>query len=167
MATKSRKGAWRNVAAERPWCTFVTFFRAKKDTQTQRFHPKTPCLDPPFLEAFNPRNSLCSGCVSLRNIGKTRTQRFLKGGGGGQKKNLCVRFLWVFFPLFIFVCSGAGGKGAGVRASDLTEESTGASRARGSDLYWFVSVLWVEGKFRRVWSSQIILLSLNLGNYQT
>ena len=37
--------------------------RAKKDTQTQRFHPKIPCPNPPFLGAFNPRNSLCSGCV--------------------------------------------------------------------------------------------------------
>ena len=74
--------------------------RAKKDTQTQRFHPKIPCLDPPFLEAFNPRNSLCSGCVFPLKYRKSANTKNFEGGRGGQKKNLCVRFLWVFFPLF-------------------------------------------------------------------
>ena len=47
--TQCRTGVWK--------------FRAEKDTQTQRFHPKIPCPNPPCLGAFNPRNSLCSGCV--------------------------------------------------------------------------------------------------------
>ena len=52
-----------------------------------------------LLGAFNPWSSLCSGCFSLWNVGKTQTQRMVKGGGGGKKTNHCVGFLWVLFSL--------------------------------------------------------------------
>ena len=64
--------------------------RAEKDTQTQRFHQKIPCLNPPFLGAFKPRNSLCSGCVfSLKCRKNANTRNFEGRGEGGKKKALC------------------------------------------------------------------------------
>ena len=74
--------------------------RAEKDTQTQRFHQKIPCLNPPSLGGSNPRNSLCSDCVFLWNVGKTQTQRILKGGEGGQKKIFVLDFFGCFFALY-------------------------------------------------------------------
>ena len=79
-----------NSMAATPPVTATPSIRAKKDTQTQRFHPKIPCLNPPFLGAFNPRNSLCSGCVFPSKCRKNANTKNFEGGRGGQeKKTLC------------------------------------------------------------------------------
>ena len=74
--------------------------RAKKDTRTQRFHPKIPCLNPPFLGAFNSRNSLCSGCVFPSKCRKNANTKNFEGGRGGQKKIFVLGFFGCFFSLF-------------------------------------------------------------------
>ena len=75
--------------------------RAKKDTQTQRFHTKIPCLYPPFLGAFNPRNSLCSDCVFPSKYRKNaNTKNFEGGARGGRKKLFVLDFFGCFFSLF-------------------------------------------------------------------
>ena len=84
----------------------VTFFVCMK-SQGRKRHPnikilpRIPCLNPSFSGAFNPPNSLCSGCVfSLKCRKKRRHKEFWRRGPRGAEKNLCVRFLWVFLRLF-------------------------------------------------------------------
>ena len=78
------------MAVLRASSNYESEIRAKKDTQTQRFHPKIPCLNPPFLGAFNPRNSLCSGCVFPSKCRKNaNTKNFEGGARGAEKKSLC------------------------------------------------------------------------------
>ena len=77
--------------------------------QGQKRHPNTkispqnPMPESTFFRAFNPRNSLCSGCVFPSKCRKNANTKNFEGGRGGQKKKLCVRFLWVFFSLFKYV----------------------------------------------------------------
>ena len=55
-------------------------------------------LESTFFRGLQPLKFFGFGlCFSLKNVGKTQTQRILKGGEGGRKTNLGVGFLWVFF----------------------------------------------------------------------
>ena len=80
--------------------------RPKKHPNT-KISPRIPCLNPPFSGAFNPRNSLCSGCVFSLKCRKNADTKNFEGGRWGAEKNLCVRFLWVLFFRFLSQSCGS------------------------------------------------------------
>ena len=79
------------------WCSTPLIIKAEKDTQTQRFHQESHAWIHLFLGAFNPRNSLCSGCVFSLKCRKNANTKNLKGGDGGQKKIFVLDFFGCFF----------------------------------------------------------------------
>ena len=113
-AVVSKKNeSWRGSQIIRPclpaeWmpCPFFIAcvkFQGRKDTQTQRFHKESHAWIHLLLGAFNPWNSLCSGFSSLWNVGKTQTQRILKGEGA-ENKSLC----WISLGVFVRSLEVAG-----------------------------------------------------------
>ena len=68
-----------------------------KKTPKHKDFTKNPMPESTLFRAFNPRNSLCSGRVFSLKCRKNTNTKIFERGRGGQKNNLCVRFLWVFF----------------------------------------------------------------------
>ena len=112
-------------------------FRAEKTPKRKDF-TKNPMPESTFLGAFNPWNSLCSGCFSLWHVGKTQTQRILKRGEGGKKKSLCWISLGVFSALYF--CSVL---------AELTSEGCGCLGLPGV----FPDVAWTA-IFPRKWKKR-------------
>ena len=56
-----------------------------------------------FLGAFNPRKSLCSGCVFSLKCRKNANTKNFEGGRGGQKKIFVLDFFGCFFRSLVKV----------------------------------------------------------------
>ena len=54
-----------------------------------KWFPAIPCLNPPFLGPATPEILRVRAVFSLQNVGKTQTQRILRGAKGGRKTSLC------------------------------------------------------------------------------
>ena len=72
--------------------------QGRKRHPNTKISPRIPCPNSPFLGAFNLRSSLCSASLKCRKNANTKN---FEGGRGGAEKQFRVRFLWVFFSLFI------------------------------------------------------------------
>ena len=59
----------------RSFATICTKTQGRKRHPNTKISPRIPCLNPPFSGAFNPRNSLCSGCVFSLKCRKKRKHK--------------------------------------------------------------------------------------------
>ena len=68
----------------------IITYQGRKRHPNTKISPRIPCPNPPFLGAFNPRNSLCSCCAfSLKYRKNANTKNFEGGRWRGRKKSLC------------------------------------------------------------------------------
>ena len=127
---------------------FEGIFSGPKKTPKHKDFTKNPMPESTLFRGLEPPKFFVSGlCFLFENVGKTQTQRILKGGegGGGRKKNLCVRFLWMFFSLFFLVLCWVRAASGPVLENYLFALKVGLRWVFVNELKWVQK--WVECGF--------------------